>query len=212
MDHYTLTGEFFLHPTPAGAYYAASRPTRDPARTFLQRLLREPETPRLTAALVQDWMQMDEQDALEFIYRLQSSGFVQGLPMHVEVPQDRIENLLPPLLSQLSDEGRVILAEKRGLYLGTAGFAHEVSEELAALGADLAAVHERHARLLHGNLRLRSDGWGMVNASGYSEMGFWPLYFGDEYFILIIGGMPRFNQEAFTSLVWTLGVRYGGQH
>jgi hypothetical protein len=212
MDHYTLTGEFFLHPTPAGAYYAASRPTRDPARTFLQRLLREPETPRLTAALVQGWMQMDEQDALEFIYRLQSSGFVQGLPMHVEVPQDRIENLLPPLLSQLSDEGRVILAEKRGLYLGTAGFAHEVSEELAALGADLAAVHERHARLLHGNLRLRSDGWGMVNASGYSEMGFWPLYFGDEYFILIIGGMPRFNQEAFTSLVWTLGVRYGGQH
>ncbi|MEY2873872.1 MAG: hypothetical protein RLZZ373_1243, partial [Pseudomonadota bacterium] len=37
MDHYTLTGEFYLHPTPAGAYYAASRPTRDPARLFLQR-------------------------------------------------------------------------------------------------------------------------------------------------------------------------------
>ncbi|PXW94162.1 hypothetical protein C7444_11556 [Sphaerotilus hippei] len=211
MDHYTLTGEFYLHPTPSGAYYAASRPTRDPARTFLQRLLREPETPLLTAALVQDWMQMDEADALEFIYRLQSSGFVQGLPMRVEVPQERIEALLPPLLAQLSDEGRAILAEKRGLYLGTAGFAHEAAEELAALGADLAVVHERHARLLHGNLRLHSDGWGMVNASGYSELGFWPLYFGDDYFILIIGGMPRFNQEAFTSLIWTLGVRYGGQ-
>jgi hypothetical protein len=192
MDHYTLTGEFYLHPTPAGAYYAASRPTRDPARLFLQRLLRESETPRLTADLVQDWMSMGQQDALEFIYRLQSSGFVQGLPMHVEVPPDSIEAMLPPLLAQLSDEGKAILADKRGLYLGTAGFAHE-----------------RHARLLHGNMRLRSDGWGMVNAAGYCEVGFWPLYFGDDYFILIVNGMPRFNQEAFTTLVWTLGVRYG---
>jgi len=209
MDHYTLTGEFYLHPTPAGAYYAASRPTRDPARLFLQRLLRESETPRLTADLVQDWMSMSQQDALEFIYRLQSSGFVQGLPMHVEVPPDSIEAMLPPLLTQLSDEGKAILADKRGLYLGTAGFAHETAEELAALGGDLASVHERHSRLLHGNMRLRSDGWGMVNAAGYCEVGFWPLYFGNDYFILIVNGMPRFNQEAFTTLVWTLGVRYG---
>ena len=82
-------------------------------------------------------------------------------------------------------------------------------EELAALGGDIASVHERHSRLLHGNMRLRSDGWGMVNAAGCSEVGFWPLYFGDDYFILIVSGMPRFNQEAFTTLVWALGVRYG---
>lgn len=210
MDQYTLTGDYFLHPTPAGAYYAASRPERDPARTFLQRLMREQQTPRLTTALVQDWMSLGEQDALEFIYRLQSSGFIQGLPVQVEVPPDRIESLLPPILSQLSDEGRAILAEKRGLYLATAGFAHEQSEELAALGADLANVQERHAKLLHGNMRLRSDGWGLVNASGYCDIGFWPLYLGTEYFILVVGGMPHFNQEAFTTLIWTLGVRYGG--
>ena len=210
MDHYTLTGEYYLHPTPAGAYYAASRPDRDPARQFLQRLLREQATPRLTPALVRQWTGLDEAGALEFVYRLQSSGFIQGLPVQVEVPPERIEALLPPLLAQLSDEGRAILAEKRGLYLGTAGFAHEQSEELAALGADLATVQERHAKLLHGNMRLRSDGWGMVNAAGYSELGFWPLYFGDDYFILVVGGQPRFNQEAYTTLIWTLGVRYGG--
>ncbi|MCK6423846.1 MAG: hypothetical protein L6Q75_02000 [Burkholderiaceae bacterium] len=211
MDQYTLTGEFYLHPTPAGAYYAASRPTPEPARAFLQRLMRESETPRLTTELLKDWTGLSEQDALEFVYRLQSSGFVQGLPVRVAVPPERIEALLPPLLAQLSDEGRAILAEKRGLYLGTAGFAHETSEELAALGADLATVHERHSKLLHGNMRLRSDGWGMVNASGYSEIGFWPLYFGEDYFILVVGGLPRFNQEAFTTLLWTLGVRYGSR-
>lgn len=211
MDQYTLTGEFYLHPTPAGAYYAASRPTPEPARAFLQRLMRESETPRLTTELLKEWTGLSEQDALEFVYRLQSSGFVQGLPVRVAVPPERIEALLPPLLAQLSDEGRAILAEKRGLYLGTAGFAHETSEELAALGADLATVHERHSKLLHGNMRLRSDGWGMVNASGYSEIGFWPLYFGEDYFILVVGGLPRFNQEAFTTLLWTLGVRYGSR-
>ncbi len=211
MDHYALTGEYFLHPTPAGAYYAASRATREPARSFLQRLLREPETPALAPDLAQDWTQLDEQGALSFVYRLQASGYVQGLPMQVEVPRERVEALLPPLLAQLSDEGRAILADKRGLYLGTAGFTHEAAEELAALGADMAAVQERHARLLEGNLRLRSHGWGLVGAGGYSELGFWPLYFGDDYFLLIIGGQPRFNQEAFTSLVWTLGVRYGNE-
>ncbi|RZS58780.1 hypothetical protein [Sphaerotilus mobilis] len=210
MDHYTLTGEYYLHPTPAGAYYAASRPERDPARSFLQRLLREPATPRLSASLIAQWTGLGEHDALEFVYRMQSSGFIQGLPVQVEVPPERIEALLPPVLAQLSDEGKAILAEKRGLYLGTAGFAHEQSEELAALGADLATVQERHAQLLHGNMRLRGDGWGFMNAGGYSELGFWPLYFGDDYFILVVGGQPRFNQEAYTTLIWTLGVRYGG--
>ena len=209
-DHYSLAGEFYLHPTPAGAYFAASRPTRDPARAFLLRLLQEATTPQLTPELVQGWTGSSPEAALEFVYRLQSAGLIQGLPVPVSVPPDSVEALLPPLLAQLAEDGRALLADQRGLYLGTAGFAHEQSEELAALGADLASVQERHAQLLHGNMRLRGDGWGFMNAGGYSELGFWPLYFGDDYFILVVGGQPRFNQEAYTTLIWTLGVRYGG--
>lgn len=208
-DQYSLAGDFYLHPTPAGAYFAASRPSREPARQFLQRLLGEAQTPHLTVELVQSWTGMGPGDALEFIFRLQSTGLIQGLPVPVSVPPDSIEALLPPLLAQLAEDGRALLADHRGLYLGTAGFAHETAEELAALGADLARVHERHAQLLHGNLRLRGDGWGLIGASGASDLGFWPLYMGDEYFILILTGAPRFNQEAFTTLMWTLGVRYG---
>jgi hypothetical protein len=208
-DQYSLAGDFYLHPTPAGAYFAASRPSREPARVFLQRLLRDATTPRLTVELVQNWMGLNPSDALEFIFRLQSAGLIQGLPVPVTVPPDSVEALLPPLLAQLAEDGRALLADQRGLYLGTAGFAHETAEELAALGADLGRVHERHSQLLHGNLRLRGDGWGLVSASGASELGFWPLYMSGEYFILILTGAPRFNQEAFTTLMWTLGVRYG---
>jgi hypothetical protein len=208
-DHYSLAGEFYLHPTPAGAYFAASRPTRDPARAFLLRLLQEATTPQLTPELVQGWTGSSPEAALEFVYRLQSAGLIQGLPVPVSVPPDSVEALLPPLLAQLAEDGRALLADQRGLYLGTAGFAHETAEELAALGADLGRVHERHSQMLHGNLRLRGDGWGLVSANGASELGFWPLFVGSEYFMLILTGAPRFNQEAFTTLMWTLGVRYG---
>ena len=209
MNQYSLTGEFYLHPTPAGAYHAASRPASDAARHFIRRLLRTRETPQLTPEMIARWLDMDQQSALEFVYRLQSSGLVQGLPVPVAVPAERVEALLPPLLSQMSDGGQAVLSDQRGLYIGKAGFTHEAAEELAALAADLAALHERHSRLLHGNLGLRTDGWGMVGASGYSELGFWPLHFGQDYFILVAGGTPRFNQEAFTTLLWILGVRYG---
>ena len=85
----------------------------------------------------------------------------------------------------------------------------ELTTEFRSRGLKVTPQRQLLFRLLHGNMRLRSDGWGMVNAAGCSEVGFWPLYFGDDYFILIVSGMPRFNQEAFTTLVWALGVRYG---
>jgi hypothetical protein len=211
MIRYDLTGEHYLYPTPGGAYHAVSGPTQEPSRRFLQRLLRQHETPRLTLALLRDWLSLDkEQDALEFIYRLQASSLIQGLPTPLTAPRATLESLLPPLLERLSDEGKAVLAEKRGFYVGTSGFSRESTEELAALGADLAAVHERHGRLLHNNLNLPRGGWGMVNASGHSEVGFWPIHLGTEFFILIVSGFPRFNQTAFTTLIWALGVRYGG--
>lgn len=211
MDRYTLTGEYYLHPTPGGAYYATSRNTKETARSFLQRLLKQSETPALTLSMLKEWTGLDEHDGLEFIYRLQTSGFVQGMTTPLRVPDQSIESILPGLLSKLSDEGKAILAEQRGLQLGAVGYTHEVTEELAALGADLAGVQERHAGLLHNNLRSRAEGCGIISASGYSEIGFWPLYLGDEHFILVLGGLPRFNQTAFTTLVWSLGVRYGQQ-
>lgn len=209
MDHYTLTGDFYLHPTPAGAYHAASRPASDAARQFIRRLLRTRETPQLTGSGLAQWLGMDEQQALQFVYRMQNTGLLQGLPVQIEVPAESIEAMLPPLLAQLCDSGQAVLGDKRGLYIGKAGYTHEAAEELAALGADLVALHERHARLLHGNLGLRSDGWGLIGAGGYCDIGFWPLHFGDEVFVLAAGGTPRFNQEAFTTLLWILGVRYG---
>jgi hypothetical protein len=208
-DQYVINGEHYLYPTPGGAFYAVSRSTDDPVRLFLQRLLRERESPQLTVELVSRWTGMDTQGALGLIYHLQSGGLVEGLPMALGAPDDKFETMLPALLQQLSDEGKAILAERRGLHMAAVGFTHETTEELAALGAELIAVQDRHSKLLHRNLRSKAEGWGLVNACGYSEIGFWPLYVGRQCFILAISGLPQFNQAAFTSLIWALGVRYG---
>lgn len=78
--------------------------------------------------------------------------------------------MLPPLLTQLSDEGKRHPGRQARPVPGHRRLRARDLEELAALGGDIASVHERHSRLLHGNMRLRSDGWGMVNAAGCSEV------------------------------------------
>lgn len=208
--NYVINGERFLHPTPGGAYYAVSRTADEAPRRFLQALLRERETPAATPDQVARLAGMDEQDALRLLYHMQAGGLVEGLEHPMSAPEDSLEAMLPALLAQLSDTGRAVLAERRGLHMGTAGFTHESSEEFAALAADLMAVHERYEKLLHRNVRARGDGWGLVNASGYAEIGCWPLHIGQQRFFLVVGGLPQFNQAAYTTLVWTLAVRYGG--
>jgi hypothetical protein len=208
MDTYTLQGEAFLHPTPAGAYFAVSHAERDLPGAFMLRLVQEPESPALTTALLQDWTGLAEPDALAFLYRLQEAGLVQGLPEPVSAPRANLESLLPGLLTALSLEGRAVLADTQGLALGSAGYSPEATEELAALAADVAALQARHAGLLDKHFRLGWQGWGIVSAAGYSELGCWPLHLGDYRFILVLHGEPRLNQPAFIQLVWALGVHY----
>lgn len=204
---YSLGGDYFLHPTPAGSYFAVSRPEADVARSFLQDLLVQPHTPALTPAWMQAATGLDEQAALAFLHRLQQAGHVQGLPQPMQAPAEPDLTLLPALLSQLSDEGRAVLADSGGLLLAAVGCKHAHSEQLAALGAELAGLQRRHAGL-RAQMGLASDGWGLVSAAGYSELSFWPLYIGTARFHLVVGGQPRFNQQAYTRLVWALAQRH----
>jgi hypothetical protein len=204
---YALGGDYCLHPTPAGSYFAVSRAQADAQRAFLQRLLAQAQTPALTVDLMQAWTGLEAQPALAFLQNLQDAGYVQGLPQPMQAPTEPDETLLPALLSQLSDEGRGVLADSAGLLLAAVGFKHAHSEQVAALGAELAALQQRHAAL-RGQMGLASDGWGLVSAAGYSELSFWPLYIGTARFHLVVGGQPRFNQQAYTRLLWALAQRY----
>lgn len=210
MDKYTLNGSAYLHPTPAGAFFAVSRTQRELPVTFLQQLLREETSPALTAGLIEERTQLAAPASLEFLLHLQEAGLVEGRVEPASVPRTALQTLLPGLLGQLSGEGRALLADATGMAIGSAGYSTEAVDELSALAADMVALHARHADMLDRHLRLGGHGWGVVAPAGYSELACWPLRLGDSRFILLVGGEPRLNQPAFTQLAWVLGVNYAG--
>ena len=209
MSELTLIDGLYLYPTPAGAYQAVAAPDTDKPRRFLQRLLQQAKTPALTLAqLCQLTDTDDEAKALELLLHCQKLGWVQGVDESLSAPQGALEKLLPDLLSQISEAGKVLLADEQGFYLSCSGFVHETAEELSALSADLATVHKRRTGVLSHNLGIASHAWAIVDAFGCSHIGFWPLFIGGQHFVLVIAGVPHFNHPEFVSLVWALSLRY----
>ena len=209
MSEYILNEDLYLGVTPGGVYYAVQDNVPEAGRDFLHKLLQRQQTPLFNTDVACELSSLKKKRALEFVHWLQEAGLVIGLEHSEQAPQETLERLLPQLLRTLSDEGKAVLAESRGLYLGSAGFPHEAAEELAALSANLTAVYARHKELLQGNLGYRQRAWGLIDASGNSEVGFWPIYIGKNRFTLIVGGIPQLNQPAFKQLVWALEMRYG---
>lgn len=208
-----LLQEAYLLPTPAGAYQAACTPQQGAARQFLFALMSDNQSLRGDTESLRLWSgSADNDSALELLARLQSLRLVQGETQPRILPTGPLEQLLPDLLIPLSSTGRALLADSQGLYVVTCGFTHETAEELAALSADLASLHERHRGLLQHNMGLRNQAWALSDAAGNSQVGFWPLYIGETSFVLVIGDMPCLNQPAFRDLIWALSRRYAVAH
>jgi len=209
MSSARLANDLYIYLTPAGCYYAVSSQEEDPARRFLRAVLIDAKTPKLNLENLQRLMLIDDADkCLALLQKCQQLGWVQGLKEAKEVPAGVLEDVLPGLLGEISEGGKVVLADDQGFYLSCHGYPHEVAEELSALSAEISMVHSRRAGLLVKNLGLNSHAWAVVNASGNSQLGFWPLFIGNTRFIVAISGIPHFNQSEFISLVWMLSVRY----
>ncbi len=211
MTRYQIQENIHVLPSPAGAYYAVSRPEEEAPRRLLRRLLQHHSSPLLSVEGIRSWSGIDDDDsAMELLSHIQALGWIEGSDTPSTPPEGRLEDTLPDLLAPLSGSGKVLLADEQGFYLSAQGFPHETAEELSALSADLATLHERHSGLLRNNLGLRSNAWAVVDAAGNSEVGFWPIYVGTQRFVLVVGGMPRLNQRPFIQLIWALSIRYAG--
>jgi len=209
MSQFTLNEGLHINVTPRGAYYAVQDNAEDATRDILVKLLHQDTSPPLTDKSITELCEMELEDASNLIHRMQTLGLVSGQKETENAPARNLEDALPDLLGHLSDSKKVLLAEHSGLYLGASGFPHEAAEELAAISANLSEVYERHKRLLNGNLRFNQRAWGLIDAAGNSEVGFWPLYVGYNQFALVIHGMPQLNRPAFKRLIWLLIKRYG---
>lgn len=209
MDHYRLLDKRYWLPTPAGAFHAASGDRDSPARDFLFALMSDTQSHLGDEQQLQQWAGSDTPDsALELAYQLQQLTLIQGDESPTQAPNGPFEEILPGILAQLSSTAKALLADPEGLYIATHGFHHETAEELAALSADVAKLHQRHQQLLNHHLGLGGDAWSLSNPAGHSQMGFWPLHIGSAVFSLVIADIPFLNQPAFRDLVWVLSRRY----
>ncbi len=209
MSPFTLAKDLFIYPTPVGTYYAVSSTQADKSRKFIKTLLAQSQTPKLNVDSLSALMdEANEDKVLELLYHGQKLGWLQAVSEPLSSPEGALEQIMPPLLQPLTESGKVLLADDQGFYLACSGFNHEVAEELSALSADIATVHNRRAGLLINNLNVSSQAWSLVDAFGNSQIGFWPLFIDQTRFVLVVSGLPHFNQAVFVELVWALSVRY----
>lgn len=210
LNKLLIDSEVYLSPSPAGAYYCVSGMERNPARQFLDRLLREKISPALNEGNLLRLTQHERlDDAVELLHHVQKLGWMEALKSPVEAPSGRLEDILPKVLPLFSENGKILLADAQGFYVSSSGFSHEVAEELSAMSANIATLHQRYQGVLNKNLGENSSAWSLVDAAGNSQIGFWPIFIDNSQFMLIINGLPRLNQRALTMLVWALNTRYG---
>ncbi|MCP1659259.1 peptidase M23 [Neisseria perflava] len=210
----TLSLQSNLYPriTPAGAYYAVSSDTPSASRTLLYGLLRAEPTEIISSEKILAWADTsDINAALSLLYRLQRLEFLYGDETASTDDMYLSDEQLPNLLAQLSNTGKVLLADENGLYFANVGFHHEAAEELGLLASEVAKMEEKHRLLVRNNLHINNSAWGICDPSGQSELTFFPLYVGSTKLILVIGGMPDLNKEAFVTLVKVLYHRYGSR-
>lgn len=198
----------YILPTVSGAFYCIASKETDPAKQFLQQLMTADKTAHLDSDTLNHLFADEAVAQKQVLFHIQELKWLQGFDQARQVPMGTIEDALPDLIEPLSSDGKALLADGQGFYLAGAGFTHEAAEELSGLSGDLSSLYVRHQGIIKGNLNIKSSAFALVDAAGYSQIGFWPLYVGDLLFVLVISGVPRFDQDAFINLIWTLHNRY----
>lgn len=198
----------YILPTPAGAYYCIASADYEPSKLFLRQLMEETESKLFDEQLLKNHLLVDEKEQEDILFHMQKLKWIQGHDQPQQITLGTVDDIFPDILKQLSGEGKALLADDQGFYLASSGFKHEACEELSALSGDLSSLYVRHKGIINKNLNIKSSSFALVDASGYSQLGFWPIYIGELKFMLVISGVPHFNHSAFVDLIWSLHQRY----
>lgn len=197
----------YFQVTPSGSYFATLSSEMDERRALLLQLLSADTHVPYLPAVLKKLTGLDDQKANSVFDWLRERGFLVLTETPEPIPDNSVEQLLPEYLPELA-EGRVLLADEQGFCLGQTGYTDDEAESLAALAADVVLMHERHQRLLSMHLGFNSSSWGLLDAAGHSELGFWTIHVGTQKFLLILEGMPTLNRQSFVNLLSVLMRRY----
>ena len=214
MAELSLSGGLFAELTAAGAYYAMTTPaTSREHLPFLWNVMREGSTTFFSEAAAQRWTDTpDPKTALEQVWRWQRMGLIRGTSEPMAPETLGMDDVLPALLVRLSSTSKGLIASANGMVMSSVGYRHETAEELAGFAVTFMACQEKAHRLLRNNLRIHTEGLGLIDAAGESDLGFWPMYIMDERWVLTLAGEPRLQDRALLRMVMALDLRYGTPH
>ena len=198
----------FIKISSSGAYYATLSDEPDESRALLLQLLLADASYPYSDELIMELTGQDKESASQLFKALMERGFVELSTKPIVLINQSIERTLPELLPRLSSDEKVILADDQGFCLGNVGYDEAYAEQLAALSADVISMHQRHKNVLNQELGLMGESWAMVDPLGQSQLGFWVFQFASKRFVLLLEGIPKFNDPAFIYLVGALARRY----
>lgn len=200
----------YLTPTPGGAYYLVQNDSKNRQKQALAKLFSMKKTPPLTkTALMLLFGEEDVELLKQEVINCRKMKLLQLVDEERSVPDGNLQSILSNLIGRFSLQNKALLSDSQGFCLYNGGFSEQMSEEISVLSAEIAAMHERRAKDIDDKLKLNSQAWSVVDASGNSKLGFWPLHINREVFVLVIEGVPFFNQQAMVDLIWTLYSNYG---
>ena len=200
----------YLLPTPAGAYYLAQDNSKNWKKDLLRDLFLLEKTPELNNKTLTSLFNTSDTENLAYkVDECQKLALIQIVDEEISAPGGEFEENLNKLVYLFSKKQKALLSDSHGFCIANNGFPIEMSEEISVLSADIAIMHKRRALNINKKLGLSSQAWSIVDASGNSNLGFWPLNINEEVFVLTIEGVPFFNQPAMVKLIWILFLRFG---
>ncbi len=200
----------YLYSTPAGAFYLAQDNAENWRKEVLQKLFLNKSSIELTSENLSSLFETNDKEDLALkIEKCKKQHLIQVVDTKIEIPSGDFEHNLNNIIRVFSHNETALLSDSLGLCIANYGFPIEMLEEISVLSADIAIMHKRRALNINKKLGLNSQAWSIVDPSGNSNLGFWPINIGKEVFVLVIEGAPFFNQPAMVTLVWMLYLRFG---
>lgn len=197
----------YLLPTAMGAFYTVASNKQDSTRDFLRILMSKKTSVSINSASLNEYFSNID-SPVAVLHKIQKNGWIHGQAEKKQIEAGPIEIVFPELLEKISKDKKALLADDQGFCIVSTGYDDENSELLAALSTDLSVISLLQKNNAMDKLNIQSNALALVNMSGQSNVGFWPIYVGDSLFILVISGAPDFEQEAFVDLIWLLHQRY----
>ena len=200
----------YILPTPAGAYYFAQEKSNCWQKKVLGKLFSQAETPLLCdQTLIELFDCNNSNDYNKLVEECIELKLIQIIDKKINAPDGDLVANINKIISVFSNKGKVLLSDSQGFCITNIGFPTDMIEEISVLSADIAIMHKRRALEINKNLGLTSQAWSIVDASGNSCLGFWPINIEEEVFVLAIEGTPFFNHPSIITLIWMLYLRYG---